>query len=399
MRLIRNPNPGGRRRTFLYCGPRQFYNVVSGGLGGILTCVYRKYKDEKNSESAESLLDSDWSFCSSISDQDESGTYLLCLSAHGKRLYFKETRHREMMKLKSRSISLGKLLEMISAGELKSASTPPGGPLEIDPAGGLLGNMKEVLAWILSEAVWQYYTSPWMLEPWNKENVHFLFERRLYEGHDVTVIFVNEPFLSVSISPDKYVVENTQAGSRPEGSTKSGTKRRSPKFGHLHHIPKLLSLGVMLLEIHLGRSMESLRSDRKWSQYCPEGKPNLNTNYNICKDYIKKPGFFDKTSDDLEALIKNCIQPKDKFMPYLGNEERIRKELYHLVEPLATHITRRKPHKVPPLILQRSPLPTHSPPTPGRTIVQMYTSLQVYSSPRYLQSLARIRRQRQSGFA
>lgn len=412
MRPIWSPNLGGRTRTFLCCGPCQFYRVVSRGLEGLLTGVYRKFKAKKSTEGIEIELDSDTPFCSLISGQEESGEYLLYLSVTGEKLFIKEPRDpARQWELRSPSISLGWLLERVSADDLTE-------------------KRKEVLSWLLAKAVWQYYSSPWMLQPWNKERVHFLFERRRTDqGHEVAGIFVNEPLLSVSILPDKSGAEDTKAGSEPEKGTKSGPKGHPFHFVRkqipLHQIPKILGLGVMLLEIQLGRSMESLRSEPESSQYFPQGKPNINTNYKTCKDFIKKPDFFAdmEISDPLEALIKSCIQPQDEFMPHIRDEERIRERLYRLVNRLEVYISKRKPHNVKPLSLPRSLPPTCPPPTPaplpapqpapqpqplpqvkpwkpsrpGRTMAQMYTFFQVYSSPRHLQTLVRTRRQRKTG--
>ncbi|RMJ12143.1 hypothetical protein CDV36_008219 [Fusarium kuroshium] len=258
-------------------------------------------------------LDSNPSFCACISTQEEEGLALLYFSVMGQKLYFDT--HDDPPRLwepDRPSISLGRLL-----GEIYESTND------------LTEKMKEVLSWLLVKAVWQYYSSPWMREPWDKESVHFLFERRRNdEGEELTGIFVNEPLLSVSIvpSPRGTEVDNSFHQLAPT-EKKPG---RPLLFGRpLHPVPKILALGVMLIEIQLGRPIESLYNEAEWSQHCPKGKVNPNTNFKICKALIEKPNFFADISDPLENLIKNCIQPNQLFVPpHVKDEEGIREALY-----------------------------------------------------------------------
>ena len=263
---------------------------------------------------------------------------LLYFSVLGQRLYF-ETHDDppRLWELDRPSISLGRLL-----GEI------------CESGNDLTEKMKEVLSWLLVKAVWQYYSSPWMREPWNKESVHFLFERRRTdEGEELAGIFVNEPLLSVSIVPKPRGTETSDPGYQiAPGVKKPG---RPLLFGRpLHPIPKILALGVMLIEIQLGRPIESLYGEAEWSQYCPKGKANPNTNFKICRDLIAKPHFFADISDPLENLIKNCIQPNNLFVPpHVKDEEGIREALYGLVNRLEVYLSKRKPNSVKPLSLPR----------------------------------------------
>lgn len=336
-------------------------------------------------------IDSDPPFCSYISAQHEEGLILLNFLVTGHRLYFQESLNPpRQWEFDRPSISLGQLLEEISLS-----------------ANDLTEKRKEVLSWLLAKAVWQYYNSPWMLQPWNKESVHFLSEqRRTEDGHQLDGIFVNEPLLSISIAPNPSVAENTEAGSQRGAGTKSKSKQRRLPFSGkpLHAIPKILALGIMLIEIQLCRPIETLHGDIEWSQHCPKGKPNQNTNFKICRDLIARENFFEKMeiSDPLESLIRNCIQPNEGFMPpHVRDEEDIRGALYVLVNRLEVYLSKRKPYSVKPLILSRSALLNHprttlspvqtspQPPLqettmersrPGRTMSQMYASFQDQSA-------------------
>ncbi|RSL79564.1 hypothetical protein CEP51_007264 [Fusarium floridanum] len=281
-------------------------------------------------------LDSDPSFCTYISTQEEQGLVLLYFSVIGQKLYYEKLDEPpRLWDLDRPSISLGQLL-----GEM------------CDSANGLTEKMKEVLSWLLAKAVWQYYSSPWMHEPWNKESVHFLFEkRRTGRGEELSAIFVNEPVLSVSIVPNP---RGTEANKTCQQLTPPGKKPCRPLlFGRpLHPIPKILALGVMLVEIQLGRPMESLYGTPEWSRYCPKGKANPNTNFKICRDLIAGPDFFADISDPLEKLIRDCIRPNNLFVPpHIKDEEDIREALYGLVNRLEVYLSKRKPNNVKPLSL------------------------------------------------
>ncbi|RSL48781.1 hypothetical protein CEP53_009417 [Fusarium sp. AF-6] len=281
-------------------------------------------------------LDSDPSFCTYISTQEEQGLVLLYFSVMGQKLYYEKLDEPpRLWDLDRPSISLGQLL-----GEM------------CESVNGLTEKMKEVLSWLLVKAVWQYYSSPWMHEPWNKDSIHFLFEkRRTDRGEELSAIFVNEPVLSVSIVPNP---RGTEANNTCHQLTPPEKKPCRPLlFGRpLHPIPKILALGVMLVEIQLGRPMESLYGTPEWSRYCPKGKANPNTNFKICRDLIAGPDFFADISDPLEKLIRDCIQPNNLFVPpHIKDEEGIREALYGLVNRLEVYLSKRKPNNVKPLSL------------------------------------------------
>ncbi|KAK7946100.1 subtilisin-like protein [Apiospora aurea] len=281
--------------------------------------------------------DSETPFCSYISAQDVAGLMMLKFVVKGPRLFFEEQKEPSShWAFDEPSISLGQLLE----GLFQSKRD-------------LTEKRKEVLSWLLAKSVWQYYSSPWMQQPWNKESVHFLLERRDTEGHEVAGIFVSEPLLSVSIARHMH-----GAG---DGQEKAGgqQKRRLPPFSKpVHLIPKILALGVMLVEIQLGRPIETLYSEAEWSRYCPQGKKNQNTDFKICKDIIAKKHFFHDISDPLELLIKTCIHPSDSFNPpQVRDEEGVRHALYPLINRLDVYLSKRKPYNVKPLTLS-DPLPS-----------------------------------------
>ncbi|KAF4470159.1 hypothetical protein FALBO_2934 [Fusarium albosuccineum] len=308
------------------------------------------FEGDTRAECEEIRLDSDTPFCSYISAQDETGLILLYFLVMGQRLYFEESQEpSRQWQLDRPSISLSRLLEEVSASNSDFTE-----------------KRKEVLSWLLAKAVWQYYASPWMHQPWDKESVHFLSERRKTDEGHITGIYVNEPLLSVSIIPNQGEIKKDQGGRGQE--TRHIPYRgqcRSPFLVRpLHPVPKILALGIMLIEIQLGRRIESLYGEDEWPKYCPRGNPNQNTNYKICRDLIAKPAFFEDMADPLEALIRNCIQPNEVFVPpQVRDDQGIREALYSLVHRLEIYLSKRKPNNVKPLGLLGTP--TSQPPPPS----------------------------------
>ncbi|KAL8366654.1 hypothetical protein RB595_010493 [Gaeumannomyces hyphopodioides] len=285
----------------------------------------------------------------SVSKVSVTGTLVGREKSAGKRLFidrFERDRPRQW-DVESPSISLRDLLETASAEDFSEKK-------------------KEVLSVFLAKAVWQYYSSPWMAKPWTKDSVHFIFEqRRTCQNEELAGIFVDEPLLSVSISAPKPS-SSKAAEACPDG--KQNTKDEDDNddffnsegpvfsFQAAHQLPKILALGVMLMEIQLGRPIESLYTDPKFSHHCPKGTAYVDTDYNICKGLIEEEHIFmtKDTSDPLSTLITNCILPGQIFMPPRVkslSDDDIRPVFYRLVSQLELWNSARQPHNVRPLSL------------------------------------------------
>ncbi|EHA48051.1 hypothetical protein MGG_09822 [Pyricularia oryzae 70-15] len=112
--------------------------------------------------------------------------------------------------LRSPSLSLRQLLEKLDRREVS-------------------GHHKLTLQVQIVKAFWQFYASSWMQRTWNKDLVHFLFQRR---GQSSQEIKVDDPFLEIRFdmaAPGQQRVE------------------QYPYFTW----PPIHSLGVILLEIEL----------------------------------------------------------------------------------------------------------------------------------------------------
>ncbi|KAH8897707.1 hypothetical protein GQ53DRAFT_712148 [Thozetella sp. PMI_491] len=184
---------------------------------------------------------------------------------------------------------------------------------ELLSAAKLSRKMKLLLSYFLAKSVWQFYESEWMKEPWTKERVHFMFERR---SKTPKGIFINEPFLCAQFDHS------------------SGGEESAVHHDYRSHLfPKILSLGIMFLEIELGIKIEDYRPP---GSVGPDGKPTVNA------DHFAAMEVFDQTElwDDAEtfAAFKNvigvCLIP-DSFKPHLHDPGAVRSAFQEkVVNPL-----------------------------------------------------------------
>ncbi|CAH0054748.1 unnamed protein product [Clonostachys solani] len=143
------------------------------------------------------------------------------------------------------------------------------------------------LAYFLAKAFWQFYDSSWMHAAWTKHSIHFMLSRR---SADSGGIFIRDPFLSTTL----------------EGS--HDLAQVDEEF-RAHPLPKLLSLGIMLLEIELGLKIE----DHRMAKHLNDGKVDVNTDHSVAAEMLDlgrqwaERGTFSK----FKAVIHSCLFPKD----------------------------------------------------------------------------------------
>ncbi|RAH79509.1 subtilisin-like protein [Aspergillus japonicus CBS 114.51] len=169
---------------------------------------------------------------------------------------------------------------------------------------------KLFLAYILANALWQFYDSGWMQKEWTKETVHFMFEQ---DSTTSKGIFINRPFLSARFGGDKTGQE------------------KDPGF-RSHQFPNILALGILILEIELGID---IKDHRKPEDFDRNGNPTVNA------DHIAADEVFTRTEwDELETfvglttVIKTCLYP-DHFQPFIHDRQELRDAIQrHIVSPL-----------------------------------------------------------------
>ncbi|KAM4055141.1 short chain dehydrogenase [Hirsutella rhossiliensis] len=136
--------------------------------------------------------------------------------------------------------------------------------------------MKAVLAMLLARAAWQFYDSALIGQGLTKENVHFLFEER----DRIHGVFINEPMLVTRFKDDS--TSEMDLGSEVQGE--------AVRTAAIHDRPKLLALGLLLLELETGTPMETYRED---PDLRPAGPLNVNTDHKIAKKLLdpKHPAY------------------------------------------------------------------------------------------------------------
>lgn len=104
--------------------------------------------------------------------------------------------------------------------------------------------MKLALAYILTYSAWQYYDSGWMKRRWTSETIHFVKECGRNGAGKQSELFAWKPYLSAHFGDEDLA---------------SGDFRDVD--GEIHRYPRLRALGIMLVEIGIGKSLR--RSDEE----------------------------------------------------------------------------------------------------------------------------------------
>jgi hypothetical protein len=144
------------------------------------------------------------------------------------------------------------LREILASGELR-------------PSTDAHTKFKTILFYLLVKGVWQFYDSELMPNEWTKETVEFLVEFRDRDGALTAGVFLNQPLVSAEFHPASQ--QQTPVGNA-----------RGP-----HRYPKIRELGIMLLEILLGREIDSFHAEPEAAIWLPGGQVRPYTDHNIAK--------------------------------------------------------------------------------------------------------------------
>jgi hypothetical protein len=117
-------------------------------------------------------------------------------------------------------------------------------------------------------------------------------------------IFVNQPFLSTRFGGKDVRLQPMNPGHRS------------------HRLPKLLALGIMLLEIELNIKIEEHRLPADLND---DGKPNVNADHHAAVILLKKNELWEEkeTIQVVKKAIAICLMP-DEFKDVLKDKEGIR---------------------------------------------------------------------------
>jgi hypothetical protein len=95
------------------------------------------------------------------------------------------------------------------------------------------------LAYLLAKSVWQYYNSDWMKSPWTHEDIHFLEEQGPEEKGCGGFFKSCHPYFSARFEESDTIIGEYYIGK---------------DIILMHRYPKVLALGIMLIEIVRGQS-------------------------------------------------------------------------------------------------------------------------------------------------
>jgi hypothetical protein len=187
--------------------------------------------------------------------------------------------------------------------------------------------LKLLLSYLLAKAIWESFDTDWMLQRWTKDAIRFLRQLRdpaLREEESIASI--HRPYFMADLR--SYIPKNTTLGA---AETAQGQK---PGFYEdlysTHEEPKILALGVLLLEIQLGHSIDIYRTK---SSYSADGTVKKNDDHWTAGRIIHSDKW--KNWDTYEAvkeIIKACVSPDSKLV---DQPETVREKLYKdIVAPL-----------------------------------------------------------------
>lgn len=161
--------------------------------------------------------------------------------------------------------------------------------------------MKAVLALLLAKATCQFYDSALIGEGLTKDNIHFLYEER----DSTRGVYLNEPMLLTRFEDD--------------GTHLTDAKDTMSTVMMIHDMPKILALGILLLELEMSTSIEAIREENR--HLCPDGPVNINTNYKIAKRFVDK--------DDPEYMLGeiSVVSPFPKVLPMCIMSGELRRKL------------------------------------------------------------------------
>jgi len=182
--------------------------------------------------------------------------------------------------------------------------------------------LKAQLSYILSKSVWQFYDSLWMADTWTRDTVHFMAER---VGKQDAVL-VHKPMITAEMVPTAELPSQ-------QADTKQQSQASNPVRKMIHIYPKILSLGIMLIEILTGESLVLTAEC-----YGQDGRERLNSRHALAGNLIISDwwaGFQagNAITLELKGLIEVCVKPDTGK---LGTDPaHVRDRLYHhVVAPL-----------------------------------------------------------------
>ncbi|RWA11934.1 hypothetical protein EKO27_g3171 [Xylaria grammica] len=160
--------------------------------------------------------------------------------------------------------------------------------------------LKLLLSYLLAKAVWQFYDSDWMASNWSKDRIHFMRERLngSSKPHEV-ITLIHKPYFATELSPSST---RSSRVSQSECSTEEDVMQRFPSATHFH--PKILALGIMLLEIELGEGIELHQLEESLDDEPIENDDHFTAGKIILSPMWEKRNVYQAVKEMIEICLK-----------------------------------------------------------------------------------------------
>lgn len=198
---------------------------------------------------------------------------------------------------------------------------------------------KFILQVMLANGLLHFYKGPWLLKVWNKTHICF------YQAKSQTLPDLTRPYLSTECKP-----------------LEQGSEEEDVSF-RIHPYPGILALGILLLEIELGRPIEDQR---------PSDSPNNTDVFNVDADRTVAMEMLEECKNDSSIDFINavdaCLDDKtftDEFGRNASfDDPAFRQQIFELiVQPLEDALEKvfgisvEKLDTLPPVLHQKIPKP------------------------------------------
>ncbi|KAL6408085.1 hypothetical protein AUP68_08458 [Ilyonectria robusta] len=187
--------------------------------------------------------------------------------------------------------------------------------------------LKLLLSYLLAKAFWQFYDSNWMTRDWTKHTIHFMRECLNGSPEPQEIItLIHKPFFAAEL---RRYPSQLNPPSQCESSYENDSTDEFPSTTHSY--PKILALGIMLLEIQLGEGIERHRSKDSLDE---NGRPIENDDHYTAAKVMLSPMWRSRNSyQAVKGIIELCLKPDTGKLGM--DQARVRDNLYtYIVAPL-----------------------------------------------------------------
>ncbi|KAF7537785.1 hypothetical protein G7054_g3488 [Neopestalotiopsis clavispora] len=227
--------------------------------------------------------------------------------------------------------------------------------------------LKLLLSYLLAKAVWQFYDSDWMTPNWSKHTIHFMRERLngALEAGDILTL-IHKPYFATELGPSPTTSSCPLNDKLPD---EHDLTHRFPSATHSH--PRILALGIMLLEIELGEGIELHRLDE---DFCEDDDPIENDDHYTAGKIILSPMWARRNVyQAVKEMIEICLRPDTaKF----GTDEGLARDNLHtyVVAPLSRLFKQAWSHDRDPESFSPDPVSFKSTEIPAETYEPLQSS-------------------------